>query len=390
MRLLLVSSEFPPGPGGIGSHAYQVVHRLWKMGWEVTVLSPQEYVGPKEIKTFNESQPFEVVRLGSSVLPPLTALRRFSVLYAWVKNWQPHVVLASGERPVWLTALLARLYPIRWATIGHGLEFGNTRAWCRLVSRWAFSSADGVICVSNYTRGRMLEMGVTPRSQVVIPNGADESFFQPLTQEQVSAFRRQLGLEQNPLLLTVGHVTERKGQDVVIRALPRVLQSAPEAHYLMAGLPALQEPLTELARSLGVEDRIHFLGRVDADTLAAAYNACDVYIMTSRHSKSGDFEGYGIAVVEAAFCGKPSIVSAGSGLEEAISAGKTGLVVPEDDPRATADAIIELFENPDLRQQFGRQARERALGEQTWASRKVQYDRVLKAIANGLVPSVEN
>jgi phosphatidylinositol alpha-1,6-mannosyltransferase len=162
-----------------------------------------------------------------------------------------------------------------------------------------------------------------------------------------------------------------------------VLKSAPAVHYLMAGLPALKEPLTSLARDLGVADRVHFLGRVDQETLVTAYNACDVYIMTSRHSKAGDFEGYGIAVVEAAFCGKPAVVSAGSGLEEAVSAGETGLVVPEDDHRATAAAITRLLSDVPLRRQLGRKARERALREQTWANRMVEYDRVLKAIVTG-------
>ena len=384
MKLLLFPSEFPPGPGGIGSHAYQVALHLCKMGWAVTVLSPQEYAQLDEVRAFNDSQPFQVVPLvGTSPLRPLTALNRFSMLYSWVKNWQPDVMLASGARPVWLAALLARLCPLKWMAVGHGLEFGTSSFWCRQLSRRAYSAADGVICVSHYTRGRMLEMGVAPKLEVVIPNGADEESFQLLEPDKIIDFRRRLGLEQNPLLLTVGHVSERKGQDIVIRALPLVLKSAPEAHYLMAGLPTLREPLANLARSLGVEDRVHFLGRLDPETLVRAYNACDVYIMTSRHSRSGDFEGYGIAVVEAAFCGKPAVVSAGSGLEEAVKADETGLVVPQEDPEATAGAIVRLLNGETLRRQLGEKARERALGEQTWTNRIAEYDRILHRIARG-------
>jgi phosphatidylinositol alpha-1,6-mannosyltransferase len=93
---------------------------------------------------------------------------------------------------------------------------------------------------------------------------------------------------------------------VVIRALPHILKVAPKTHYLMAGLPTLKHELTELARKLGVAEHVHFLGRVDADSLVKYLNCCDVFVMTSRLTKDGDCEGFGIAVVEAALCGKPA------------------------------------------------------------------------------------
>ena len=226
----------------------------------------------------------------------------------------------------------------------------------------------------------MLALGVRPQKERVIPNGADDDLFRPVEKASIESFRQRLGLGNNPLLLTVGNVTERKGQDVVIRALPELLQSIPEVHYLLVGLPTIREELTNLAQRLGVEDRVHFLGRLDSQTLVAAYNACDVYVMTSRHSQSGDFEGYGIAAVEAALCGKPAVVSGGSGLEEAILPDQTGLVVPEDDPGATAAAIARLLQDDPLRLQFGLKARERALQEQTWANRVVLYDQALREI----------
>jgi phosphatidyl-myo-inositol dimannoside synthase len=191
-----------------------------------------------------------------------------------------------------------------------------------------------------------------------------------------------LGVGHRPLLLTVGNVTDRKGQDIVIRSLPSIVQAGQDVHFVMAGLPTNRESLTGLAESLGVMNRVHFLGRVDLDTLVTAYNACDVYVMTSKHDSHGDFEGYGIAAVEAAFCAKPSVVSSGSGLEEAVLHGQTGLVVPEQDPEATAHAITQLLQDEPLRATLGRQARERALREQTWHNRAVQYDQFLHGLVD--------
>ena len=70
---------------------------------------------------------------------------------------------------------------------------------------------------------------------------------------------------------------------------------------------------------------MHFLGRLESESLVKYVNACDLFMMTSRHTSTGDFEGYGIAVVEAAFCGKPAVVSRNSGLAEAIVDGGPGL-----------------------------------------------------------------
>ncbi len=72
-------------------------------------------------------------------------------------------------------------------------------------------------------------------------------------------------------------------------------------------------------------------------------SVADVFVMTSRHANDGDFEGYGIAVIEAALCGTPAVVSDNAGLVEAISPGTTGLTVPPDDPAATSNAILSLL-----------------------------------------------
>jgi phosphatidylinositol alpha-1,6-mannosyltransferase len=182
------------------------------------------------------------------------------------------------------------------------------------------------------------------------------------------------------LLITVGNVTPRKAQDVVVRALPRVLARIPDARYLLAGLPTDGERIRTIARECGVADRVHLLGRLDSARLTAALNAADVFVLTSRRTAAGDVEGYGIAAVEAALCGKPAIVSRGSGLEEAIVEGETGLAVPPDDPDAAADAAVALLSDPARRRAMGERARARALAEQTWERRIERYDAVLQRL----------
>ncbi len=145
----------------------------------------------------------------------------------------------------------------------------------------------------------------------------------------------------------------------------------------MVGLPTRGDELRELARGLGVSERVHLLGRIASDRLTRLLNAAEVFVMTSRTTASGDVEGYGIAAVEAALCGLPSVVAGGSGLAEAVEDGHTGLVVPPEDPAATARAIVSLLGDDAARQAMGERARLRAEREQTWTRCAARYAETL-------------
>ncbi len=383
MRLLIFGSEFPPGPGGIGTHAYQLARQLQNKGWEIVVLTIQDYISDDEAQSFNSQQDFPVYRLESRRINFLDALYRFSRLREIVKAWLPNLLLASGARMVWLAAATTISNGLPWVAVGHGTEFASKKLWERAITRWAYSRANGIVSVSEFTKRRMLDMGIQSSRARVIPNGADEGQFYPLDCKTTWAFRQKLGFSNENILLTVGNVSKRKGQDVVIRALPKILETFPNTHYLIVGLPTRKSSYSALADRLGVGEHVHFIGKVKDEQLSAFYNAADIFVMNSRFTDDGDFEGYGIAVVEAALCGKPAVVSGGSGLEEAIAADRTGLVVPQNQFEKTAKAILNLLGNAEKRSQMGRQARQRALEQQTWEHRAVQFDDFLREVLKG-------
>lgn len=383
MRLMIVSSEFPPGPGGIGTHAYQVARLMSFRGHQVSVLTPQDFVDTSEIRAFNPDQPFKIVRFRPLPLPPLKAGYRAALVARELGSFKPDGILATGQRAVWLTAAMAGRAEIPWVAVGHGTEFGSRATWIRNVTRWSFERASAVVCVSQYTHDQMLSLGVTAHRSVVIHNGADAARFTVRPDDEVRSEQRRLGLEGKRLIITVGRVSERKGQDVVIRALPNVHRHIPNAHYLIVGMPVWQRSFETLAERLGVASYVHFLGRVDDDSVVRLLNCSDIFAMTSRRTDNGDFEGYGIAVAEAALCGKPAVVSTDSGLAEAIVDGKTGLGVPENDPDATASALVRLLSDSEERATMGRMARERALEKQTWEQVVSKYDALLREVCSG-------
>ena len=270
--------------------------------------------------------------------------------------------------------------------MGHGSEFGNPSGMVSAVTRHAFNRARAVICVSEYTRRQMHTLGIDRPVSFVINNGADAELFYPFTAIQLERVRRETGASGKFILLTVGSVTDRKGQEVVIRALPEICRAVPNAEYWMAGLPHRRKQLQELAQSLEVQDHIRFWGRVENNQLADLYHACDLFVMTSRKLGDGDFEGYGIAVMEAALCGKPAVVSRDSGLEEAVINGQTGILVPQNDAHETASAIIRLAINDSLRSSLGENARQRTSAAFTWEHVARQYLQVFTHILESNKP----
>jgi phosphatidylinositol alpha-1,6-mannosyltransferase len=376
MRLLLLTSEFPPGPGGIGTHAHQLACQFRELGWEVSVITSQNYATEADIDAFNQAQPFAIVRLPYLRGAPLKAAYRWRIASRWIHQWAPDIMLASGDRDVLLCAQLARHYRLPWVAVEHGRV---PPRWERPLKRWAFQQATSVVCVSRYSWQRLLLLGVSPRSGRVITNGADADRFRPMNSHEVLEFKIGAGLDQERILLTVGNVSDRKGQDVVIRALPGINEQVPDVHYFMAGLPTKEKQFTQLAHQLGVAGHVHFLGPVDDAKLLGLFNCCDVFVMTSRHT-ADEFEGFGIAVVEAALCGKPSVVSQNSGLSEAIEDGVTGIAVPEEDERTTAEAIISLLQDDSLRKRMGAAAQRRALAQQTWLQCAQQYDALFRQL----------
>ena len=377
-RVLILTSELPPGPGGIGTHAHQLALQLQRHAWDVEVVAVQELASDDEIQRFNASQLFPIRHLRQLPGAPAKLAYRFASASSVIRRFRPHVIVASGERMVWLAAGLQRLHRVPYVAMGHAMEFNVPARWQRAINRFCYERADGVICVSHYTEARMLARGIDAKVRAVIPNGADESRFHAVDADEVAAFRRAHGLEDATILLTLGSVHERKGQDVVIRALPRIVAKFPDVHYVAIGQPYRKDDFTRLATTLGIAPHVHILGILEAPEIVRALNAASLFVMTSQHTPDGDYEGYGIAVVEAALCARPAVVSDNSGVIEAIEPGETGAVAKISDPESTADAIIALLSDRARLRRMGELARERALRDKTWKRRGEAYDGFLR------------
>ncbi len=181
-------------------------------------------------------------------------------------------------------------------------------------------------------------------------------------------------------ILSVGTVSREsayKGFDTVIRALPEVLRTFPNARYVVAGEGDDIEGLKRLARDAGVEERVEFTGGIPDAELAALYRSCEVFALPSRteppNGKGWQGEGFGRVYVEAALAGKPVVGSTGGGAAEAVLHEKTGLLADPESVAEVAGSLIRLLGDPELAGRMGREGRR-------WASHTFTVPVVRRAL----------
>jgi phosphatidylinositol alpha-1,6-mannosyltransferase len=248
-----------------------------------------------------------------------------------------------------LALLIARRHRAKLIVQMHGIE-----AWLRpgRLQQRAVEAADLILCVSRYTRVRVIEWAsVVPERVLVLPNTVGEAF----TPGDGSVLRRAWGLQDERVLLTVGRMDASegyKGHDRVIAALPQVLAAGHDLVYVVVGKGDDRTRLKRLAAKRGVAERVRFVGMLGQDVLVDAYRMADLFVMPS----SG--EGFGIAFLEAMACGTPALGLAVGGAIDALADGELGtmaseaefvsvlarvLVTPKPDPQTLAAAVQSRF-----------------------------------------------
>lgn len=366
MRLLLVTQDFPPKVGGIQTYSWELARRLADRTETLHVVAPAAGGAP----TVDESVAFPVHRVpGRPDLLPLTAL---GAVPRWARRLRPDVAFHAQWQTVGASVLARRLtgWPRRIVCAAHGRELLfnplpdtlRLRALYDRLRRWTLAQTDAFLPVSRYT-GRLLErLGVPPERIHVVPNGTDPDRFRPV---DGMPLRQRLGLDDRPVLLTVGRLVPRKGIDTTLRALPSIAEAVPDVTYLVAGTGPDRPRLEQIAHTAGVTDRVRFLGQVPHDDLPQYYSAADVFVMPSREAPP-DVEGFGLVFLEANACGTPVIGARAGGIPDAVVDGETGHLVPPSSPPALAQTAISLLTNPDRRETLGRQGRQRAATTLSW------------------------
>jgi len=241
----------------------------------------------------------------------------------------------------------------------------------RHLYRRAFRSAARVACVSRYTAAAVKQR-VNARTDVVYSGVSIERFV------HTAAAR-----DPEPLVLCVGAIKPRKGQDVLVRAFSTVRAKVPTARLALVGAvhsTGYDELLHRLVSELRLEDAVTFEGDVSDDELVRWYRRAWLFALTPVNV-GAHFEGFGLVYIEAGACGVPSVATRGNGAEEAVLDGETGLLVPQQDAAVTATAVTRLLTDDALRARMGEAARRRA-ETLTWDETAEQYAKLYREMVH--------
>jgi len=333
-KVLIVSSEFPPQPGGIGNHAYNLAKHLQLNKFHVEVISDNRSIDGEAEKVFDSKANFKIFRVFKKEARLTMYLKRIRLVLKQTKT--NGIIIASGKFSLWVVAFCSLFYKREYVAVIHGSEVNYTSNLLKHSVDFSLKRFSKIIVVSHYTKSLIDYLNLKNIS--VIPNGFD------LDKWRLNKVNT-IDLKGKPKLMTVGNVTERKGQQNVIKQLPELLKFFPEIHYHCVGIPSDVNRLLKLAFDLGVDKYVTFHGKVDDTLLQELLVSSDVFVMLSSATQTGDVEGFGIAILEANALGIPAIGALNCGIEDAINNHKSGILIPHDDTFAFIDALKQIFDN---------------------------------------------
>lgn len=371
----MVSNDFPPRPGGIQSYLLELVTRL-APSHEITVYAPQW----KGSAPFDTDASYEVVRHPTTLMLPTPAVRRR--MTDLISARRPDVVWFGAAAPL---ALLAPAAKAAGAQLTIASTHGHEVGWSMLpVARTALrrigENTDTVTFVSRYTRKRFASAFGPGAALEYLPAGVDVSRFRPDPLAR-SDLRRRYGLGERPTVVCVSRLVPRKGQDMLIRALPGIRKQVDGAALVIVGGGPYGQRLRALAEALDVSDHVVFTGGVPHEELPAHHAMGDVFAMPCRTRGAGlDVEGLGIVFLEASACAVPVVAGNSGGAPETVRDRETGRIVDGRSAAQIGDAIVEILSDPVRAAMMGEAGRAWVSGQWSWERQAARFAELVEPV----------
>jgi phosphatidylinositol alpha-1,6-mannosyltransferase len=371
-RVLVISNDFPPRTGGIESFVLAMARR---MPAEEVVVHTAHQRGDRR---FDAGLPFEVVRDPAPVLLPTPKVIRRAVEVArgrgcdrvWFGAAAPLGLMAPALRQAGVQRTIA-------TTHGHEVWWAALPL-SRLLLHRIGEVNDVVTYLGDFCRRRIAAV-LSPQARermVRLTPGVDDEMFQPGAGR--AEIRRRYGLGDRPVVVCVSRIVARKGQDVLIRALPSVRRRVPDAALLLVGDGPHRSQVERLVHRLGLDGDVVLTGRIPWDSTPAFYAAGDVFCMPTRTRRGGlEPEALGICYLEAAAAGLPVVAGDSGGAPDAVLHGENGYVVDGRDVEAVADRCAVLLSDRSRARSFGDRGREWVGLDWRWDDLAVRLRRLL-------------
>jgi len=362
-KILLITNDLGPRAGGIESFILGLLKRMPHQSVVVyTSSQPQS-------KTFDQDL-FDqygviVIRDRSKILLPtprvtkraVKLMREFDVKIIWFGAAAPLALMAAPLRKNGATRIIA-------LTHGHEVWWAKLPIFRQLLGKIS-RDVDVLTYLGEYTRNAIKKVVADQSKLIKLAPGIDVEHFQP--SEKSDDLIHRLNISNRPVIVSVGRLVHRKGQDKLIVAMSQVIKDFPTAVLLIVGEGPIKYMLQKLVQHHSLEKNVIFAGRVQLNELPKYIQLGQIFAMPARDRFFGlEVEGLGIVYLEASACGLPVIVGNSGGAPDAVISDKTGLIVDGTSPDQIANSIKSLLQQPELAKRYGGAGREWVVNEWRW------------------------
>ena len=374
--VLFLTNDFGPRAGGIETFIIGLIQRR-PFGQTIVYTSFQENSAQFDADWL-ANYGVRVIRDRSEILLPTPRVALH--LRGIIKKEGITTAAFGAAAPLGLlSASMKRAGVVRTVALTHGHEVWWAKVFpFNLLLRRIGSTVDVLTYLGEFTR-KAISKALSAKAQsamVKIAPGIDVEHFIPT---DASSLRESLGLADKKVIVSVGRLVHRKGQDHLIEAMPEILKSVPRAHLLLVGEGPYREHLQNLVHQLKLESSVTFIGRIQYQDLPMYICVGDIFAMPSRSRLMGlEVEGLGIVYLEASSCGLPVLAGDSGGAPDAVIQNETGLVVSGTDNKEIASAAVALLTNLEASQKMGTVGRQWIVDNWRWEIWSKKFEELLK------------
>jgi len=395
MRIAILTSSYPRFLGdGTAPFVKSIAETMIKLGHAVEVVAPYDQevnpIGMNGVKIhrfrYALSKRLHIMGHGRALeadvrLQPLALfLLPFYLLGALITLWlvtgrqktdviHVHWVLPNGP----VAAVVAKMRRIPFIISLHGSDIflAHKNRLFGYVAHWVFIQAAAVTACSPELKERALELGA-PKSTKLLAWGADPLVFRPA--DNRNELRHKLGWGDGVVINTLGRLVYKKGFDILLKALPLVLEKHPTVKIIIGGDGPILRELKDLAGILGITGSVQFIGRVPWNNVSDFLAAANIFVLPSVRDTSGNLDGLPTVLLEAMGCGCAIIASDIGGVSLAINNKENGLLITPGSLQELTQALIVLLDDLTLCEELGKEARRKVVDDLNWENvvRKIE------------------
>ena len=373
-KILLVTNDLGPRAGGIESFVLGLLERV-EPNTVVILTSKQKNSDPFD-QDLLKKYGAVVIRDRSKILLPtprtthkaIKILKKYHATTVWFGAAAPLALMAKRLRKAGAANIVA-------LTHGHEVWWAKLPVFRSAIAKIS-RDVDTLTYLGDFTKNAMLPVISDAYKLVKIAPGIDVKHFSPseIDLKLIEKYR----LQNRRVIVSVGRLVHRKGQDKLIEAMPKVLKRYPEALLLLVGQGPIKSMLEKLIRHYGLENHVIFTGRIQFEDLPKYIQLGEIFAMPSRDRFFGlEVEGLGIVYLEASACGVPVIVGKSGGAPDAVIENKTGLTVDGTNPKEIAEAICQLLSDKKLAKQMGDEGRKWVVENWRWEIWSDKFNKLL-------------